>query len=420
MRYALSRMRHFFILGANPALSAAEIVAMLDGNKFTVTEISSQAMIVDAAAGATLDAAGLMRRLGGTIKIGTIVAEDLPLHPGVFTERMTEILENKTRSGRIAFGLSVYALDAGPAVAGKLKNVGMEVKRVLKENGIASRWVKPQTGAALTSVVVGKNKLIEDGAEFVALVKGDAAMLATTDVVQPFEEFSAVDYGRPERDLIQGMLPPKVARIMLNLAKKSGGAIMDPFCGSGTILTEALQLGFTEIYGSDKNPAAIESTKKNIAWVQKRGFAPTDVAAHLAVADSRNLNEKVPKNSIDAVVTEPFLGPPRTGRETRGALQRTLAELSRLYYESLSSWRPLLKSDAPIVMALPMYVIGAEKHGIQASDFEKLGFKTEPLLSASILSRLGARETKNHGLLYGREGQHVWREIVRLRLTLQS
>lgn len=421
-------MRHFFILGSNPVLSTAEIIALLDGRHFTVTEMYKQALIVDEVEGYSLDAKALMQRLGGTIKIGRIVAEGLEQTPEALQEVMLQQLSDRVANvGNATYGYSVYALEstrpanAAAAVNAKFRNVGMAVKRKLQEAGCAARWVKAQVGTSLTSAAVGKNRMIEDGKEFVILTKGDQMMVGTTDVIQPFEEFSLVDYGRPARDTVQGMLPPKLARIMINLIHVSREitdvTLMDAFCGSGTILTEALQMGFRELYGSDKNPEAVLSTQRNIAWLVEKGLIPEGAAANvkLNTADARALTKIVPEGGLDAIVSELFLGPNRTGNERRGELQKTLDTLTNLYYEALASWRTLLKPDAPIILAMPVYILGIEKHGISATAFEKLGYQTEVLLPGPILSRLGIRETKNRGLLYGRNDQRVWREIVRLR-----
>ena len=128
------------------------------------------------------------------------------------------------------------------------------------------------------------------------------------------------------------------------------------------------------------------------------------------------MHQHLAEKSIDAIVAETYLGPPRNGHERRGDLQKSLHELTDLYYQSLSVFRKVLKPDAPVVLALPVYIIGLEKHGISVEDFKPLGFEPDQLLPQQILSRLGVRETKNHGLLYGRNDQFVWREIVRLRV----
>lgn len=422
-------MRYFFILGTNPVLSTAEIIALLPGTKFTVTEMYRHAVIVDAAPGETLDMEELMRRLGGTIKIGEIIAEGLPKDPSIIVQHMLQGLAYRVSEvGNATFGLSIYSLeskqprDKVTKLALRFKGVGMEVKKKLKLAGCAARFVRPTTGSALTSVQVEKNRMRTDGAEFVMLAKENSVMLGKTVVVQPFETFSKADYGRPERDPKQGMLPPKLARIMVNLTHVSTEtvdiALLDPFCGSGTVLTEALRMGFEKLYGSDINPVAVSSTKKNIAWIHANGLAPRDSydQAKIFESDSRTIGQHIEPDSIDAIVTEPYLGPPRSGNESIKELEKTIAELSKLYYEALRAWRPILVDGGPVIMALPVFIVGLKKLTVDARPFEKLGYRLEPLLPSIILSRIGVKETKNHGLLYGRNNQRVWREIVRLRL----
>ena len=92
---------------------------------------------------------------------------------------------------------------------------------------------------------------------------GQQFSLAQTEAVQPFEQFSARDFGRPGRDDLSGMLPPKLAIIMINLAQTPLNSILlDPFCGSGTILSEAVLLGYTNLIGTDISEKAIADSKK--------------------------------------------------------------------------------------------------------------------------------------------------------------
>lgn len=420
-------MKYFFILGTNPVLSAAEIIALLDGRYYTIIGTHKQALIVEAMAGHDLNVGDMMARLGGTVKIGTVLTEGLAVDEETVTDFVFRNLVGRSPTSKMNFGFSVYSLEMespsrhASVVYGKLKNVGMEVKKKLTEAGIGARWVKAQQGVSLTSVVVAKNRMTdENGAELVILTKGDQCSIGVTEIVQPFEEFSKTDFGRPDRDTYQGMLPPKLARIMINLIHVSREVrdthLLDPFCGSGTVLSEAMRIGFTHLYGSDKNPQAITATRTNLEWMGKHWLkAAPENSVHVQEADAREIGNILLPGVIDAVVTEPYLGPPRRGRETRGDLQKTLGELTKLYRDALASWRKCLKPGAPLVIAFPLYIFGLEKHGINVKEFESLGFKPEPLLPNTILSRLGTNETKNHGLLYGRNDQHVWREIVRLR-----
>ncbi|KPJ85739.1 hypothetical protein AMJ57_01995 [Parcubacteria bacterium SG8_24] len=417
-------MRHFFILGSNPALSAAELLALLQGRNFTVSDVYKQALVVEMAEG--IEPAALMDRLGGTVKIGRLYEDEMEISEEVLISHISQNLTDRAANngGKVTFGLSVYALEqTKPAsqaarIAGQMKKVGMEVKKRLKEKGIASRWVKPQTGHALSSVTVDKNKLIQEGAEFVILTKGDTMLLGETRIVQPFEQFSRLDYGRPARDEVQGMLPPKLARIMINITGVPVTAtLMDPFCGSGTVLTEALQIGFTDLIGSDISEEAVKSTQANIDWISAKQLRGVErVSIDLKRRDARKLNQELAPGSVDAVVTEPYLGPPRSGRESRGEAQKALHELTGLYQEALASMHQVMKPEGILVLALPVYIVGLEKHGVSLKEIADLGFESESLLPSFILNRLGARETKNGGLQYGRNDQRVWREIIKLRL----
>ena len=72
---------------------------------------------------------------------------------------------------------------------------------------------------------------------------------------------------KPYRDMRRGMLPPKLARSLVNLAigakSPSDMTILDPFCGTGTVLMEAMLLG-THVVGTDLAPAVFMG--QGITW----------------------------------------------------------------------------------------------------------------------------------------------------------
>ncbi|MFH1047283.1 MAG: hypothetical protein V1738_03175 [Patescibacteria group bacterium] len=413
-------MQYFFILGNNPAVSAAEIMAVADEFSLTVGEMSRQVLLADSPK--NIDESALMARLGGTVKLGRVI--DQPISSGVdsLAKLMADQIQQGGAAGKNRFGFSVYSLDAqNPDVvankaATKLYRSGMETKRLLKEAGLSARWIKPATGATLTSVVVEKEGLTKNGLEFVVLLKSGGLRVGVTSAVQPFSQFSKIDFGRPERDAYRGMLPPKVARMMLNIAGVNPKTTLwDPFCGSGTVLTEALQLGLTNIFGSDLSRDAVADTEDNIAWLKKQGFAPKNIDVCTFVGDARERPELIAAASVEAIVSEPYLGTPRRGRETRSELLEQLDELSDLYRAALTNWRKSLKDDAHIILALPCYIMGAERLGLDAKWIAGNGYRVEPTVPTEAAAFFGTDVTKNHGVIYGRTGQLVWREIVCLR-----
>lgn len=403
-------MKVFFILGSQSALSIAEIATVIAPHPI-IDAFTSWAI---AKMPENTDLSELMTQLGGVVKVGTIVEPDL-LKEADLEERIAAILEAKPAT-RSDFGISIYAgRQTNVSSHAAVKSLGMNLKKACKERGMPCRWVAPQQGLVLSSVTVAKNKLTESGTEIVLIPERDLFWLGVTAAVQPFEEFSEADYGRPARDMNQGMLPPKLARIMLNIADITAESVVaDPFCGSGTILTEALQLGVTTAYASDKNKDAIVSTEKNLVWIAARGQKQFD-GYTIFHSDSRHIGQHIPLQSVDAVVTEPFLGPTRSGREMRGDLQRTLDQLALLYADSLRECQKVLKPGGTVVMILPIYIMQNEKHGVTL-DFAKLGYTTIPLVAPNLMQKIKQAETKRHGLIYGRPGQLVWREIVKLVL----
>ncbi len=72
--------------------------------------------------------------------------------------------------------------------------------------------------------------------------------------------------------MIVGMMPPKLVQMMINLAgpsinaesNRKLSAIYDPFCGLGTTLIEAANMGITEVYGSDLSPEMVRATTDSL------------------------------------------------------------------------------------------------------------------------------------------------------------
>ena len=58
-------------------------------------------------------------------------------------------------------------------------------------------------------------------------------------------------------------LPPRLARVAVNLAPPSTASVVDPCCGSGTIPLEAASMGLT-VYGADADPLAAQIAQANL------------------------------------------------------------------------------------------------------------------------------------------------------------
>jgi tRNA G10 N-methylase Trm11 len=59
-------------------------------------------------------------------------------------------------------------------------------------------------------------------------------------------------------------LPSRLARALINLVAPPARTILDPFCGTGSILLEAQAVGLTA-YGVDSNPRMVGMSRQNLA-----------------------------------------------------------------------------------------------------------------------------------------------------------
>jgi len=79
-----------------------------------------------------------------------------------------------------------------------------------------------------------------------------------------------------------GALRPTVAAAMVGLAGESDGVLVDPCCGCGTILGEAVAAGWTDVRGGDIDADAVEMTHRNVP----RATTEQGDARHLDLADA--------------------------------------------------------------------------------------------------------------------------------------
>jgi tRNA G10 N-methylase Trm11 len=192
---------------------------------------------------------------------------------------------------------------------------------------------------------------------------------------------------------------------MINLSRaKINNTILDPFCGSGTILTESLLMGYKDIIGSDISEKAINDTRKNIEWVKKNyGLGIKNYA--LYNKDVLELSKFIKPNSIDAIITEPYLGPQRGKIDIRKARK----ELEKLYSKSLVEFTKVLKLDGRVVMVWPIFHTTYNTQHItpNLNDFKIINPIPKNLKQNKVINL-----TKRNTIIYGRTDQKIWREIV--------
>ncbi|MDD3285330.1 MAG: DNA methyltransferase [Patescibacteria group bacterium] len=388
-------MDYIFILGTHPAWSVAEIASVL-GESGLYWENERILVKKDA----EIAADSLMKRLGGTLKIAqieTFVPADTNF--AKIAKICADILVKKAArgEGKLVFGLSDNGV-GGRFAADKL---GLNIKKELKTKGISARLVTSRD-KELSSVVVGQNKLLSKGAELIFFRHGSDLFVARTLAIQPYKDLSRRDFGRPSRDDHSGMLPPKLAQMMINCAatRNFSDTLLDPFCGSGTIITEAMLMGYRQLIGTDLSEKAVKDSRANAEWV--RELYGLDIHPKFHIKNATRLAQFFKPKTIGTIVSEPYLGPQR-GLDNIEAVK---TELQALYTQALDNFYQILSPGGRAVMVWPVF-FGREFLKPALDKWKPVKALPEKFSHLPWV-KLSYRDT----LIYHRAGQRVWRELI--------
>lgn len=317
---------YLFELGHQPHISIAEIATVLEKRYSSLVTHQNYAELTT---DEPLACAALQQQLGATISI-----REKTEHPPT-VEGIVGYLEQTIPDGKIHFSVS----------GANAKQFALAAKKELKSHGRSVRYIEPKNAATILY-----NGLVDRGTDLLLEQKA----LWVTRGIQQFHKFKERDYDRPASDDKSGMLPPKLARTLINLTTtQTTATLYDPFCGSGTLLLEGLSLGYTTIIGSDISDKAVADSKENIAWMKQEESvtATTTISQH----DITKPLTFVPAGSVDAIATEPYMGKPLYGRETRQQLLDQALELKDLYIKAFRTLKPVLSDNAIVVFVIPSF-----------------------------------------------------------------
>ncbi len=234
---------------------------------------------------------------------------------------------------------------------------------------------KDRRFAQLSHVEVLKKNLVENKAEVLLCVGKEETWVATTVAVHNPFEFQKRDIYKPNQRKIFA-IPPRLARIMVNLsACTPGKVLLDPFCGVGTILQEAL-LARAKIVGVDVNPWCVKAANENLEWI-KREYSLEDAEFRVVQGDVGRLAEKIGQEAVDCVVTEPDLGPALRQVPTGPYALKIIQKLEPLYFTFVEEAHRVLKNGGRLVLVSP-YIMTRSGQSVTmpiGEKLENLGFK---------------------------------------------
>jgi len=388
------------ILGRQPALGLAELESLYGPTKLIVA--SSNAVVVKE----SLEPASLAR-LGGTLKLARIVAVlDAVAWPKVASYLRSDLpfVVNFAGEGKLQLGLSAYGFVITPQ---KLMASGLDLKKVLKKATDRSvRLVSSKDELHLSTPQVIHNNLDRSGCEIVVLRSGNKTIIARTIAEQDIEAYTKRDQLRPKRDARVGMLPPKLAQIIVNLASNGLETtkdakqlrVLDPFCGTGVILQEALLMGY-KAAGSDLEARMINYTMGNLEWLAET-FKVDNSDIPLTVGDATSLAWPEP---FDLIASETYLGQPMTQLpppEKLDGIVRTCNLIIQLFLRNIGGQIP---SGTRLCLAIPAWnkSVNQFKHLPLLDHLEELGY-----------NRVSFVHSSDTDLIYFRENQIVARQLV--------
>jgi tRNA G10 N-methylase Trm11 len=365
---------YLFLLGSTADLCWAELETVLHRFKFPAPELvtTDLAKLTTSESLSNEQLVDLQTTLGGTIKIIRILEETNHTDLSEVSEIVLKLLaDDKPKR----FVVSEYGRDHLPMLD------AIEFKEALRSRGIKSSYVEASRHGANAAQ-------LKRGAEEVYVIQlSDSILYGWTETVQDVDAWAKRDVKKPVRDRERGMLQPKVARMMVNLALGDGNpadsVVLDPFCGTGTILLEAAELGSLNVYGSDFSEEQIIASNKNLTWWQDQ--SKHDFAFELVRREVSHLTPRDFPLPVTHIVTEPFLGRLRPAPEQ---LPNIMRGLEKLYRGMIKSFTTLLKPGSRIAIILPSWEIKSRNYQLEQTfaDLEKAGFKImhEPLRAGRV------------------------------------
>lgn len=383
--------KNVVILGRQPELGLAELESLY-GAAY-VQPAGAEAALVNRPV--------RFERLGGAMKLGEV----LEVLPTVAWPEIQWFLEQKVSrriidlpEGKIQLGLSVYGLSAKPQ---QILATGLNLKKVLKKAGRSVR-LTPNTERALNTAQVLHNHLTgATGFEIMLIRDGNRTICARTTNVQAIDAYTLRDRARPKRDARVGMLPPKLAQTIINLASgnedSTGKTLLDPFCGTGVVLQEALLMGF-DAYGTDLEPRMVEYTKANLDWLaEKYNFTGK---YDVETGDATNFHWRQP---VDVVACETYLGQPFNTFPAPEKLEQVRGTCNAILEKFLENVGKQMKLGTRLCLAVPAWQQkpGRYIHLPALDRLEKMGY-----------NRVSFEHVNAQELLYSREDQVVARELL--------
>jgi tRNA G10 N-methylase Trm11 len=174
---------------------------------------------------------------------------------------------------------------------------------------------------------------------------------------------------------------------MINLAScTEGKVLLDPFCGVGTILQEAM-LAKAKVVGVDINRWCVEAARRNLEWL-KSEYSLENAEYRVLQGDVHRLSQKIGREQVDCIATEPDLGPALRQVPTTPYAARIIGRLEPLYQGFLEEAFKVLRSGGRLVLVSPFVKTRSGKPVTMRIEDKaaEMGFKRVQLLQRGVFA----------------------------------
>jgi len=387
---------YLFVLGRNPILSRSELVPFCD--ELLYAEDKSLMLVENIKFENPRDLPKspeqiFLDRLGGTIRMGEVLGECKSEKE--VQDKIIEQIQTDKPEGKVQLGISAWG--CGNTF---LRHFLPEMKNALRDQHDRNCRIVNAPGKNLDSGKIFGEKLLKKGFEFLVWKRKDSFLVAKTNANQNLRNYVLRDRDKDFRDTRMGMLPPKVAQILLNLANPGwNDIVIDPFCGSGTVNIEAAITGFKTI-GSDLDETRTKKTKENFEQMSDK-FRYEITSGEFFASDAI----KFPiKKTSGVIVTEGFLGDVFAKHATKQAIEKESQTVLRMWEKVIAHLED--SSVHTVALCLPAWKFKGKTISISEKLFAKIA-KSSYIPSALF--------DGNRTFIYSRPDSFVMREICVLK-----